>query len=96
MSFCFSLVEVELERMRRRVVSWRKEAVRMESMMGDVLGCLTNYRKERQVSVTYCRVRRACSSLSVLLADEWCYQRWHHKRLKRKADIRVTNPKNQL
>jgi len=39
----FSLVKVELERMRRRVyvlVSWRREAARRKSMLFELLGCL--------------------------------------------------------
>ena len=78
-SSLFSLVEVELERMRRRVcvlVSWRREAVRIESMVIDVLGCLVDGKEESQMFGTYCRVIGACSLLFVLLVD---YQRWHHR-----------------
>jgi hypothetical protein len=68
----FSLVEVELERMRRRVcvlVSWRREAARRESMLFELLCCLMDGREDSQTFRTYCRVE---------LRGHVHYQQWHH------------------
>jgi hypothetical protein len=73
----FSLVEVELERRRRiacGLVSCRKEAVRIGSMVIDVRSCLVSDGEGIQICVTYCRVTRAHPLRCVLLVD----QRWHH------------------